>query len=66
MEPVMEWFQSLQIIFPKTTVQFLPIRISQDTDFKQFISQNLNKMDTGVVSVSAVSDEMDFMNLLMR
>lgn len=59
-EPVMEWFQSLQIIFPKTTVQFLPIRISQDTDFKQFVSQNLNKMDTGVVSVSAVSDEMDF------
>lgn len=59
-EPVMEWFQSIQVIFPSTKVRFLPIRISQDMDFQKFISDSLSKMDTGVVRVSAVSDELDF------
>lgn len=56
----MEWFQSIQVIFPSTKVRFLPIRISRDMDFQKFISDSLSKMDTGVVRVSAVSDEMDF------
>lgn len=59
-EPIMEWFRSIQVIFPNTKVRFLPIRISRDTDFQKFISDSLNKMDTGVVRVSAVSDEIDF------
>lgn len=59
-EPVMEWFQSIQVIFPNTKVRFLPIRISRDMDFQRFISDSLSKMDTGVVRVSAVSDELDF------
>lgn len=59
-EPVMEWFQSIQVIFPRTKIGFLPIRISQDIDFQKFISTSLSKMDTGVVRVSAVSDELDF------
>ena len=59
-DPVMEWFKSIQVIFPSTKVRFLPIRISQDMDFQKFISDSLSKMDTGVVKVSAVSDELDF------
>ncbi len=59
-EPVMEWFQSIQVIFPRTKVRFLPIRISRDMDFQKFISDSLSKMDTGVVQVSAVSNELDF------
>ena len=59
-DPVMEWFKSIQVIFPNTKVRFLPIRISQDMDFQKFISDSLSKMDTGVVKVSAVSDELDF------
>ena len=59
-EPVMEWFQSVQVIFPNSKVRFLPIRISRDMDFQKFISDSLSKMDTGVVQVSAVSDELDF------
>ena len=57
---VMEWFRAIQVIFPNTKVRFLPIRISQDMDFQKFISDSLSKMDTGVVRVSAVSDELDF------
>ena len=59
-EPVMEWFRSIQVIFPSTKVRFLPIRISRDMDFQKFISNCLSKMDTGIVQVSAVSDELDF------
>lgn len=59
-EPVMEWFQSIQVIFPSTKVRFLPIRINRDMDFQKFISDSLNKMDTGVVRVSTVSNELDF------
>lgn len=59
-EPVMEWFQSIQVIFPGTKVRFLPVRISHDMDFQKFISDSLRKMDTGVVRVSSVSEELDF------
>ena len=58
-EPVMEWFQSIQVIFPSSKVGFLPIRMKQNIDLQKFISDNLNKMDTGVVQVSAVSKELD-------
>lgn len=56
----MEWFRSIQVIFPNSKVRFLPIRISTDMDFQKFISASLSKMDTGVIRVSAVSDELDF------
>lgn len=59
-EPVMEWFRSVQVIFPRSKVRFLPIRISIDVDFQKFISDSLSKMDTGVVQVLSVSDELDF------
>lgn len=59
-EPILEWFKSIQVIFPTTKIQFLPIRLSQDTDFQKFISDNLSKMDTGVKKVSTVSNELDF------
>lgn len=57
---IIEWFKSLQPIFPNTKVQFLPIRISQDSDFQLFLSESLNRLDTGVVKVSTISDKMDF------
>ena len=65
-EPVMEWFRAIQVIFPSTKVRFLPIRISRDMDFQKFISDSLSKMDTGVVRVSAVSDELDFHDFAER
>ncbi len=65
-EPVMEWFRAIQVIFPSTKVRFLPIRISRDMDFQKFISNSLSKMDTGVVRVSAVSDELDFHDFAER
>ena len=59
-EPVMEWFRSVQVVFPRSKARFLPIRISTDVDFQKFVSESLSKMDTGVVKVLSVSDELDF------
>ncbi len=59
-ENIVEWFKNLQIIFPKTKVKGLPLRLQQDTDFKTFVAESLRKMDTGVFNLSIASDEMDF------
>ena len=59
-ENIVAWFKNLQIIFPKTKVKGLPLRLQQDDDFKTFVAESLNKMDTGVFNLSIASDEMDF------
>lgn len=53
-------FQHLKIIFPKSKVQGLPLRMDKDDDFRKFILKSLNNMDTGVIDISVVSDVMDF------
>lgn len=59
---VMTWFKNLQIIFPKTVVRGLPLKMNQDKDFQSFISNSLKKLDTGVAKVSVVSDEINFID----
>lgn len=65
-EEIVEWFKHLQIIFPKTKVQGLPLRMDKDLDFRQFISDSLRKMDTGVVDITVVSDEIDFQDFIEK
>lgn len=62
-ESIVNWFKGMQIIFPNTEVQGLPIRMQEDVDFRTFISYNLKKLDTGVFDITVVSDEMDFQDL---
>lgn len=57
---IMEWFKSIQVIFPTTTVRGLPLRMNHDRDFQSFVSHSLEKLDTGVMNVSVVSDEINF------
>lgn len=59
-EKIVEWFTDLQVVFPETQVQALPIRLKEDEDLRSFIGSMLNKMDTGVSDVSVASDEIDF------
>lgn len=59
-ELIVNWFKGIQIIFPRTKIQGLPIRMKEDVDFRTFISENLKKLDTGVFNISVVSDEIDF------
>ncbi len=62
-ERIMEWFKNLQVIFPETRVQALPIRMKEDEDLRNFIGRMLNKMDTGVYEISVASEEIDFHEL---
>ena len=57
---IMEWFKGIQVIFPTTTVRGLPLRMNHDRDFQSFVSNSLEKLDTGVTNVSVVSDEINF------
>lgn len=59
-EKIMEWFKSIQVVFPETTVKALPIRMKEDEYLRSFIAEMLNKMDTGVFEISVASDEIDF------
>ncbi|MBP3609021.1 MAG: ATP-binding protein [Lachnospiraceae bacterium] len=57
---IMEWFKGIQVMFPTTTVRGLPLRMNHDRDFQSFVSNSLEKLDTGVTKVSVVSDEINF------
>ena len=59
-EKIVDWFRSLQIIFPETKVKALPIRMKADTELRSYIGDMLRKMDTGVFEISVASKEIDF------
>ncbi len=59
-EEIVDWFKNLQIIFPETTVQALPIRMRADENMRNYIAEMLDQMDTGVYGISVASDEIDF------
>ncbi len=59
-EKIIEWFKNLQVIFPETKIQALPIRMRADEDLRNYIAGMLDKMDTGVYEISVASDEIDF------
>lgn len=59
-EKIVNWFRSLQIIFPETRVRALPIRMKDDIELRDYIAEMLRKMDTGVFNVSVASKVIDF------
>ncbi len=59
-EVIVKWFKELQIIFPKSKIRALPVRMREDEDLRNYIAEMLEKMDTGVHEISVVSDEIDF------
>ena len=59
-EKIVGWFRTLQIIFPETTVQALPIQMKKNEELRAYIAQMLKNMDTGVFEISVASKEIDF------
>ena len=59
-EEIISWFKNIQIIFPETKIQALPIRMKEDIELKTYIGGMLKKMDTGVFDISVASEEIDF------
>ena len=59
-ESIIGWFDNIRVIFPHSKIQGLPIRVKNDKEFKTFLSTCLKNLDTGVVSISAATKEIDF------
>lgn len=59
-DEIMDWFTGLQIIFPSTKLQGLPIKMQADKNFRTFIADSLKALDTGIFDVPVVSDEINF------
>lgn len=56
---VLSWFKTLQIIYPNTKLQALPIKIQKDEQFRDFLSEKLHSLDTGVDRVSTTENILD-------
>ena len=59
-EKILDWFKSIQIIFPDSKVRALPIRMKDDIELRTYIGEMLCKMDTGVFGIYVASEEIDF------
>lgn len=59
-EKIVGWFENVQVIFPNTKIQWLPIRVKEDSNFREFLSESLSKLDTGVSRISASGAEINF------
>lgn len=62
-EEIVGWFKKLQIIFPETTVQALPIQMKKNEELRAYIARMLDKMDTGVLEIDDASKSIDFYEL---
>lgn len=56
---VISWFKKLQIVYPNTKLQALPIKIQKDEQFRDFLSEKLHSLDTGVDRVSTTENVLD-------
>ena len=56
-DAIINWFESLQIIYPSTTLHALPLQVKEDDSFGAFLSKHLNNMDTGVQNISVATEE---------
>ena len=59
-EKIVAWFKRLQIIFPETEVQALPLHMKFDVELRHYIEKMLTKLDTGVFKITVASNEIDF------
>lgn len=59
-EKIINWFKDLQIIFPHTKVQALPIQLKNNEELRNYIAGMLKKMNTGVLGISIESNVIDF------
>lgn len=65
-EKIVHWFKLVQVIFPGTKAQALPIRMRKDGEMRDYIGDMLSKMDTGAYEISVASDEIDFHDFAIK
>lgn len=52
-EDIIEWFESISIISPESSLRGLAMKIDKDKEFAKFLSKLLDELDTGVKEVTA-------------
>lgn len=56
---IYEWFDRIQILYPDTKLQSLPLRLQKDEQFRKFLSDQLNILDTGIENVYIENQSID-------
>ncbi|MCC8097004.1 MAG: ATP-binding protein [Eubacterium sp.] len=54
------WFEDIEIVFPDSKVRYLPNDVRNDEDFRSFLSEALEQLDTGIFDISASDEKIDF------
>ncbi|MBQ5988308.1 MAG: ATP-binding protein [Oscillospiraceae bacterium] len=56
---IYSWFTRLKIIYPNTRLHSLPLRITKEDNFLDFLSAKLNLLGTGIRKVSESDNKID-------
>lgn len=59
-EPILNWFRDMQVIFPRSKAKALPIQMRTNENLRQYVGKMLRKMDTGVEEIDISDEEIDF------
>lgn len=58
-EKIHSWFEHIQIIYPNTKLQALPLMLQSDEDFRIFLSKELHRLDTGIDDVFTSNNDIE-------
>lgn len=62
-EGIAHWFENVTVVYPNMKVNALPIAIKHNEDFREYLSKELNKLDTGVLDISTDSKKINLREL---
>lgn len=65
-ESIVSWFENIMVIYPQTKLHGLPIRVQTDEELKEFLSETLSKLDTGVFKISASTKQMSLRDVAKK
>jgi len=63
-EKIVSWFEKINFIYPGTKLQGLPIKVSMDSEFSEFLSDNLRLLDTGIYKIAASTKKISFQDMI--
>lgn len=65
---IYSWFSNIRIIYPNSTLQNWPFIVQSNKEFRDFLSHNLNAIDTGIQQISSPKEMklVDFIEMLEK
>lgn len=65
-EKLFRWFSNIQVIFPESKLNMLEMQVLKNRDLADFLSNMLNKYDTGVKKILAESTQVKLKEILKK